>query len=212
MCKIKSHQPTWGSNSDRRNWRRTSYHWTTNLSCCARLRLSSISWVGNALITLHEYPVFGGIHLKKSLLGRTEICTRERKDRQLIQTVWDIFRDDQATWCFNKIMSIGHARCTTSGPTGPLTDHTELRLVRLLAALRLYLAQKTTFVSHLNKMSRMSYIHDMKQEIFCFNMVHVSWRFINSRQSHSKSNIGDGQKCRKYKLRKRRFKPGGDQY
>ena len=30
-------------------------------------------------------------------------------------------------------------------------------------------------------------------------LLHMSWRFINCRQSHSKSNIGDDQTCRKYK-------------
>ena len=41
----------------------------------------------NASITLLKYPVFGGFHLKNVLLGRTEMRTRERKDRQFIQTV-----------------------------------------------------------------------------------------------------------------------------
>ena len=44
---------------------------------------------------------------------------------------------------FDKIMSMEHARWRSLRPAGPLAG---LRLVRLLVALRLCLAQKTTFI------------------------------------------------------------------
>ena len=48
------------------------------------------------LITPRKSQFWVHFTYEKSLLGGNKICTRERKDRQLIQTVLDISRDDQA--------------------------------------------------------------------------------------------------------------------
>ena len=54
---------------------------------CALKIDQSILGRSNALITPLKYPVFGGFHLTKSLLGRTDMRTCDRKDRQFIRTV-----------------------------------------------------------------------------------------------------------------------------
>ena len=82
---------------------------------CALTIDQSILGRSNALITPLKYPFFLGFSPKTSLHSRTEMHTREKKDRQFIHTKsLRYLRRRSCNNCylqrFDKIMSMEHAR------------------------------------------------------------------------------------------------------